>query len=155
MADVSSDLIEICPFRIREDRGEYLLLRRSAGDPLYPLLWQFVTGRVEEGESSHRAALRELKEETGADGVRLWVVPSVNSFYDPERDCVNIVPLFAAQIDPAFQVRLSGEHSAFEWLPFEESMRLLVWPGQRSCLEIVRRYILGGEEAGRLLEIRA
>jgi 8-oxo-dGTP pyrophosphatase MutT (NUDIX family) len=86
MAEVSSQLIEVCPFRISGDRGEYLLLHRSAKDPLYPVLWQFVTGRVEEGETSLQAALRELREETGAEHVRLWVVPAVNSFYDPDMD---------------------------------------------------------------------
>ena len=66
MADVSSRIVEVCPFRFIGDRAEYLLIRRSPGDPLYPGIWQFVTGRVEEGEKSHEAALRELREETGA-----------------------------------------------------------------------------------------
>ncbi len=114
-----------------------------------------MTGKIEGGEKAHEAARRELGEETGASAVRLWVVPSVTSFYDPAGDVVNVIPLFAAQIDAAFQVRLSAEHSAYEWLPFDDAMRRLVWPGQRNCLEIVQRYILGGEEAGNLLEIRA
>ena len=153
MAEVSSRLVEVCPFRIVRDRGEYLLIRRAADDPLYPGLWQFVTGRIEEGETAHRAALRELKEETGASPVKFWVVPGVSPFYDPREDRVNVVVLFAAQIDGEYPVRLSPEHSLFEWLPFAEAHRRLVWPGQRNCLEIVRDYLIGGERAGTLLEL--
>ena len=152
MALLTSRIIELCPFRINAGRGEYLLMRRSPEDAPYPGMWQFVTGRVEEGEKAHEAALRELREETGARPVRFWVVPAVNAFYDPSRDAVNLIPLFAAQIDASCDVRLSAEHSAFEWLPHGAARERLVWPGQRTCLDIVHQYIVGGEEAGLLLE---
>jgi len=153
MADLSSRIVEVCPFRIRADRAEFLLIRRAPGETLYPGLWQFVTGRVEEGEKAHAAALRELREETGAVPERFWVVPAVNSFYDPGEDRIAFVPLFAAQIAPDFPIRLSAEHVAHEWASFDAALSRLVWPGQRSCLEIVNRYIVGGEEAGTLLRI--
>jgi 8-oxo-dGTP pyrophosphatase MutT (NUDIX family) len=153
MAEVSSQMIEVCPFRIRGDRPEFLLIRRAPGESMYPGLWQFVTGRVEKGEKASAAALRELKEETGAAPVGFWVVPAVNSFYDPGEDRIALVPIFAAQIDPAFDVRLSAEHGEHEWLAYDVAARRLVWPGQRSCLDIVQRYIVGGEEAGTLLRI--
>jgi 8-oxo-dGTP pyrophosphatase MutT (NUDIX family) len=152
MAEVGARIIEVCPFRIRGDGGEYLLIRRAPDDPLYPGTWQFVSGRVEQGEKAHEAAIRELLEETGGRPVRFWVVPGVNSFYDPHRDIVNLVVLFAAQLAGGVQVHLSPEHSIFEWLPYAEARRRLVWPGQRDCLDIVHQYILGGEEAGTLLE---
>ncbi len=155
MADVASRIIEVCPFRIRRDLAEYLLIRRAPDDPLYPGVWQFVTGRVEEGEKAHEAAIRELVEEAGAAPVRFWIVPAVNSFYDPHRDLISLVPLFAAQMESAFEVRLSPEHSRFEWLPYDGARRRLIWPGQRHLLDIVQQYILGGEEAGTLLEFRA
>ncbi len=153
MPEVTSRIIEVCPFRIRGDRPEFLLIRRAPGESLYPGLWQFVTGRVEEGEKAYTAALRELKEETGAVPARFWVVPAVNSFYDPREDRITLVPLFAAQIDPGFEVRLSPEHVEHVWATFDAAARRLVWPGQRNCMDIVRRYILGGEEAGTLLRM--
>jgi len=153
MSDVSAQIVEVLPFRIRGDRPEFLLVRRAPGESLYPGLWQFVTGRVEAGEKAFTAALRELKEETGAVPVRFWVVPAVNSFYDPREDRITLVPIFAAQIEPSFEVRLSAEHVEYEWAAYDGAARRLVWPGQRNCLEILQRYILGGEEAGTLLRI--
>ena len=127
--------IEVCPFRIRADRGEYLVMRRAAAEPVYPGLWQFVTGQVERGETAHAAALREIREETGTTPVRFWVVPAVSAFYDASADQVRSVALFAAELETAHRVRLSSEHDAYEWLPGAEARRKLVWPGQRNCLD--------------------
>ncbi|HUI11651.1 MAG TPA: NUDIX domain-containing protein [Bacteroidota bacterium] len=153
MRDAAARFVEVCPFRIRRDGGEYLVVRRAPGETVYPGLWQFVTGRVEKREKAPEAALRELREETGTVPARFWVVPAVNEFYDRSADAIRQVALFAAELEPAAAVRLSAEHDAFEWLPYAEARRRLVWPGQRNCLDIVRQYILGGEEAGRLLAI--
>jgi len=145
--------VELCPFRVREEGGEFLLLRRSATETVYPGLWQFVTGRVEEGERAAAAALRELREETGIAPERFWVVPAVNAFYDPAADAIRSVAVFAARLPRTGDVLLSAEHDAYEWLSAPEARRTLVWPAQRHCLDIVEQYILGGEEAGRLLAL--
>ena len=50
---------------IRNERGEYLISRRSASRPTYPLLWECVGGSVLAGEDSRSAALRETLEEVG------------------------------------------------------------------------------------------
>ena len=153
MAAADHRFVEVCPFRIRRDRAEYLLLRRAADEPVYPGLWQFVTGRVEEGETARAAALRELREEAGAAPVRFWVVPAVSAFYDASADEIRSVALFAAELEGGGEARLSAEHDAFLWLTAADARRKLVWPGQRTCLDVVEQYILGGEEAGKLLAL--
>jgi len=125
---------EVCPFRIRRDRGEFLLLRRAPEEPVYP-------------------GLCELREETGAVPAGFWVVPAVSAFYDASADAIRSVALFAAQLEEEAGVRLSSEHDAFLWLTAADARRKLVWPGQRTCLDVVEQYILGGEEAGRLLAL--
>ncbi len=147
-------MVEVCVFRIRGDRGEVLLLRRAKGEVLYPGLWQLVTGGVLEGETSLQAAQRELREETGLEPVRFWIAPSTSSFYDPLQDAIVVIPLYAAQVGSNAEPVLSGEHDRYEWQGFGEAARMLVWPGQREGLAIVDSYIVGGAEAGRLLEVR-
>lgn len=153
MAIIVCRIIEVCVFRFINDRPEYLMLKRSPNEKVYPNLWQFVSGSLEEGEKAVDAALRELKEETGLTPERFWVVPHANTFYDPSYDAVNVSPLFGAQVEIGDEPRLSSEHCAYEWLEHGDAWRRLVWPGQRLGLEIVDRYILGGEEAGLLTEI--
>ncbi|MEO8410787.1 MAG: NUDIX domain-containing protein, partial [Propionivibrio sp.] len=50
---------------------EYLLARRPPGK-VYAGYWEFPGGKVEPGESLHRALLRELHEELGIDIERAW-----------------------------------------------------------------------------------
>lgn len=52
---------------IRNSRGEYLISRRSADRPVFPLLWECVGGSALKGENSLQAAVRETKEELGLD----------------------------------------------------------------------------------------
>ncbi len=154
MASVISNMVEVCVFRFRGDRAEVLLLRRAKGETLYPGMWQLITGGVHDGETSQQAARRELREETGLDAVRFWIAPSTSSFYDPRQDAVIVIPLFAAQVAEDAIPVLSDEHDRYEWRDFSDAERRMVWPGQREGLAIVQSFIVGGAEAGRLLEVR-
>jgi len=149
MPIIACRIVEVCVFRFARNRPEYLLLKRSPDEKIYPNLWQLISGTIHDGETAHAAALRELNEETRLTPKSFFVVPHVNTFYDPEHDAVNLSPLFAAQVVDGHEPTLSPEHSHHEWLPYNEAYRCLVWPGQRQGLEIVEKYLLGGEEAGR------
>ena len=52
---------------IKNSRGEYLISRRSADRPSYPLMWECVGGSVLAGEDSLTGALRETAEEVGIE----------------------------------------------------------------------------------------
>ncbi len=153
MPKISSQLVEVCVFRFSNDRAEYLLLRRTPGDPLYPGIWQVVTGTVQSGESAIEAALRELKEETELSPLRLWIIPQTSTFYDHAADTINISPSFAAQVGPGVGPTLSDEHERCAWMPYSEARRHLVWPSQRIGLDMVEEFILSGAEAGRVTEV--
>jgi hypothetical protein len=71
----------------------------------------------------------------------------VNTFYDHTYDAVNCSPFFAAQVRATDEPSLSPEHQVSRWLPYPDARRLLVWPGQRLGLDIVKDYVIGGEDA--------
>ena len=147
MPAVVSRAVEVVAFRFEEAGPRVLLLHRAPEEPVYPGIWQIITGTIEPGESAIRAALREMTEETGLVPEKFWTVPFVNRFYDPGRDEVHLIPFFAAQVLPRGEVQLSPEHSDFRWLEFSEAGGLLVWPGQREGLEIVKNEIVEGGAA--------
>lgn len=149
MSQIVSRIVDVCAFRFSGDVPEYLLLRRAPDEGLYPLLWQFVSGTIEDGETALDAALRELREETMLTPQALWVAPHVNVFYDMAHDAVNCNPLFVARISSASDPRLSSEHVAFAWLRFPDATRALVWPEQRTALATVHKFIVSGEDAAR------
>lgn len=52
---------------IVNSKGEYLISRRSASRPTFPLMWECVGGSVLAGEDSLTGAVREVKEEVGLE----------------------------------------------------------------------------------------
>ncbi len=151
MSNVVSRTIELCIFRRGAEGPRYLMLKRADTESLYPGMWQLVTGSMHEGEHAAKAARREFQEETGLTALRFWVVPFVNSFYVASNDTVHISPFFAVEVGSQDQPRLSHEHQEYGWYSLDEAGRKLVWPGQRQGLQIVHDYIVGGQEASRLL----
>lgn len=153
MPIIACRLIEVCVFRFLQDRAEYLVLKRSKTDNLYPGIWQIITGMLHEGERAVDGALREMKEETGLSPLRLWTASHASTFYDYTTDTLNVCPLFAAQVCHMHEPTLSSEHERYAWMPYEQARWHLVWPSQRDGLEVMEKYIVGGEPAGVLTTI--
>jgi len=154
MALIACKIIEVCVFKFEKDRPWYLLLHRAKDEKIYPNIWQFVSGSIEGDEKAVDAAMRELLEETGINPQAFWVVPFVNSFYDPEWDSVNLSPMFAAQAEAGTKPILSNEHFEFGWFSYEDALKKLVWPGQREGMRIVQEYIVRGNQAGTVTRLR-
>lgn len=120
---------------------EFLLLKRSKED-IYPGVWQMVTGSILSGEKAYEAAIREISEETGLIPKKMWVVPNVNSFYSRRRDHICMVPVFAALVDDDAEVKISTEHTEYQWVDKSAAVKLLAWIGQRNSVEIILEYFM-------------
>jgi 8-oxo-dGTP pyrophosphatase MutT (NUDIX family) len=144
MRHAETTMIQLHVFRERAGGTEYLLLRRSENETIYPGIWQMVTGMIEREETPASAAMREMEEETGLSASELIVIPYIASFYMHQNHTVQLVPVFAARADERSEIVLSDEHEEYAWLPFGEAMDRLVFPGHRQGLEILRSYVLSG-----------
>lgn len=145
-------LIEVYVFRRRRRRAEFLVLRRRTGDSL-PGVWQPVTGSLRRGERAVQGALREVREEAGAVPLKLWRLETVTAFFDPRRDAIRFVALFAAEVADRVAVRLSREHSAHRFVSAREAAKCFLWDSQRDGLAAVRRQVLRGGARARALGI--
>jgi len=137
--DLVSNMIEAHIFKQVNNSIEYLLLKRSETE-IYPGLWQMVSGKIKSGEKAYETALREIKEETGLTPVKFWVAPNINPFYEPGKDYISFLPVFAALVNKNAEVKISNEHSEFLWAESEKAKRLLAWPGQRKSVDVITEY---------------
>ena len=108
---------------------EYLVLKRSE-DKRYPSIWQSVTGKINPNENPVDAALRETKEETGLYPEKLWSIDTVNYYYDPEENIMNLIPVFGILVNTQV-ITLSDEHQSFEWLDIDQVQDRLLWDQQK------------------------
>jgi dATP pyrophosphohydrolase len=149
--NIISNLIEAHIFRESENGIEFLLLKRSEGQP-YPGLWQMVTGKIKNDEKAYQTALREIKEETGLVPIQLWVAPTVNSFYEPKDEYICLLPVFAARVESS-EVKLSREHTEYQWVNKAAAQKLLAWEGQRKAVQIIEDYFLNEKSFFHFVEI--
>ena len=110
-----------------------LVLQRSATTRCAGA-WETVHGRMRRGESAERAALRELREETGLVPERLYNV-TTHGFYLHRPGVVQVAVAFCAFVSGEPSVRLSREHERAEWLSRTAALRRLAWPSERDCLD--------------------
>jgi len=96
--------------------NKLFILKRAADDVQKPNIWEIPGGRLELGEDPFLGIIREIKEETG---IYIDVVypMSVRHF---ERDDGQIITMivFLCKAKNDF-VKISEEHSQFEWIEIE------------------------------------
>ena len=152
MVDILVRIIDAYIFRQTDDRLNFLLLKR-AETKIYKHLWQGVAGKIEEGETASEAAIRELKEETGFDPVRMFVADHVSKFYEVHGDRINLVPVFGIEVDRE-DVTISEEHCEFKWVNFETARDTLIWKGQKEGITSVFDMLNSNDDRIKWSEIK-
>jgi dihydroneopterin triphosphate diphosphatase len=152
MVDILCRVIDCHVFYWKDEIPLYLLMRRS-DSVIYAQSWRMIGGKIKSGEKAYETALRELHEEAGFKPIKFWAVPYINSFYEASHDRVNIIPVFAAQVD-SMEVILSKEHSAFRWITYAEARQMLPWPAQLEGLRIVHEFIVAQKTVAEFVEIK-
>lgn len=140
-------MIQIHVARRRNESIEYLVMKRSDDEEIYPGIWQVVTGMIEPDESAQEAALRELHEESGLRPLEFYCLPYITSFFSIRRNQLQHVPVFAAIVDENAVVMLSDEHSEFKWVSFDEAIKLLPFPSHKDGTKVMREYVVENHQA--------
>jgi dATP pyrophosphohydrolase len=147
MADVTVRVVDCYVYRQTDDGLKFLLMKRNL-NKIYEHLWQGVAGKIEDGETAPEAAIRELKEETGFDPVKVFVADHVSRFYEVHGDRINLVPVFGIEVN-SDEVILSEEHIDFKWVTIEEALNTLVWNGQKKGIQTVHDMVISDDDRMR------
>ncbi|OGY68077.1 MAG: hypothetical protein A3H63_02200 [Candidatus Harrisonbacteria bacterium RIFCSPLOWO2_02_FULL_45_10c] len=120
---------------------KYLLLYHGRG------YWNFPKGKLESGERSVQAALREVAEETGIADRSLSLESNFRVtdkyIYQWEGQKIfKIVIFFLAQaVKP--EVKVSNEHEGYGWFLHKDAQKLLRHHNSRSILKKAHEYLRG------------
>ena len=141
-----------CHIARETDEGlRYLVLKRS-DSVVCPNHWQCVTGKIIKNETPYYSAIREVKEETGLDAIRMWTVDTVNFFYEHTRNQLNIVPVFGIIVG-THDVHLSHEHTEYRWCSIDTALDMLIWTKQVEGLREFDGMLRKKTEKNNFLEI--
>lgn len=117
------------------DKDRFLICQRPK-DKGCALLWEFVGGKVEPGESHEQALVRECREELGIQ------VSVGNEFMDVTHeypDAVVHLTLYEATIVSGIPQRL--EHQDFQWILPDEISQYPFCPADKAILERIQQIV--------------
>lgn len=140
----------IIPFIIEEDTQKFAIFKRKDME-----IWQFIAGGGEDNEAPIDAAKRECYEETKIPfDSKFYLLDSISSIpaeiYKEEyrknwgRNCFVIREYsYAVKIREDI-IKISGEHSEYRWVDFDEAISLLKYDSNKTALIELRGRIKEG-----------
>ena len=117
-------------FRKEDSKILFLLLHYPSGH------WDFVKGKMEEGESTHETAVRETKEETGitdvnfVEGFEEWI--EYNFQY--QKELVHKKVVFFLAETTTKEVNISHEHLDYTWMDYNTAMEKTTFDNAKTVL---------------------
>ncbi len=115
----------------------FLLLHYEEGH------WGAPKGHIEKGETIEETARREINEETGLTDIEFK--PGFKQvvkyfFQDPTGRIFKIVTFLLAQTRTE-EIRISFEHTGYEWLPFDQALAQTTYKDEKDLLKKAAQYL--------------
>lgn len=134
-------------YRKTPDGPKFLLLYHGGG------YWNFPKGKLEEGERSFRAAVREVEEETGIKYKDLRFSKDYFKAHDRfvfqrGEDKVSKHVLFYLAETKNSDVRVSSEHEGYGWFLYERALQTLKYKNLREILKFAYDFLSRKGPAG-------
>jgi len=125
-------------FRNASNKNEFLLLNYPQGH------WDFIKGKIEQGETLYETASRETKEETGISDIEFidGFEESVEyNFRFKNEDIHKTVVFFLAKTNEK-KITLSHEHSDFVWLEYDDALKKTTFRNAKNVLSKTNEFLL-------------
>ena len=130
-------------FRRENNKIFYLLLHYPSSAKAPKDYWDFPKGHIEKGENEIDTVKREIEEETGVtdvkfvEGFKEWIK---YFFKFKGKNVLKFVTFYLLETKTK-DVKISGEHIGFEWLPYEEALKQLTFKNAKGILTKANDYL--------------
>jgi len=121
-----------------ENEGrKFLLLNYPSGH------WDFVKGKMEDGEDTKTTALRETREETGITDINFCdgYEEEIEYYFHIEGEDIHKKVIFFLGSTKTTDVKLSHEHINFIWLDFEHALKKITYENAKNLLKKSRDFL--------------
>lgn len=122
---------------------KYLLLHYPSGAKAPKEYWDLPKGHIEKGEKEIDTVKREVKEETGLENIEIiggfkeWIK---YFFKFKGKTIFKIVTFYLARTKTK-NVKISGEHIGYKWLPYEEALEQLTFQNAKDILKKSNQFL--------------
>jgi len=125
-------------FRNASNKNEFLLLNYPQGH------WDFVKGKVEQGETPHETALRETKEETGITNIEFidGFEESVEYDFRFKKEDIHKKVIFFLAKTKEKNIKLSHEHNDYLWLEYNDALKKTTFENAKNVLTKANEFLL-------------
>jgi len=115
----------------------FLVLHYPAGH------WDFPKGAVEKGETQEQAAKREIFEETGikVDAFIPGFRKEIEYYYRRQNALAHKRVIFYLVRTDESRVRISFEHSGYDWLTYDQLVRRLTFENAKNVLRDANNFL--------------
>ena len=124
-------------FQEKPEGNLFLLLHYPTGH------WDFVKGKIEQGEDLHQTAIREAEEETGIKDLEFieGFEEKINYNFQFEGELIHKEVIFFLAKTNTNEVVVSHEHLDYTWLDFENAMNKITYQNAKNILSKVNNLI--------------
>ena len=105
--------------------------------------WDFVKGKMEEGETEHETALRETKEETGISDVEFLdnFREEIEYYFRVDNEDIHKKVIFFLGKTKTIDIILSHEHLDFIWLDFDNALDKITYENAKNLLRKSKEFL--------------
>jgi 8-oxo-dGTP pyrophosphatase MutT (NUDIX family) len=114
----------------KPDGNRFLLLNYPTGH------WDFVKGKIEQGETLHQTAVRETKEETGISDLEFveGFEEKIDYNFQFEGELIQKEVVFFLAKTKTHTVNVSHEHLDYTWLDYENALEKVTYQNAKNIL---------------------
>ncbi len=140
------NVFDVWAYRKHASRTEYLLLHTSQekADRYFNggRFWQIPSGLIDDFEDVVAAIVRKLGafELTAAS---IWAAEHAYTIYNRRFQCMQLIGVYAAEVNPGPVLLDPTEHSEHRWCSYEEAQNLVTYRGLKDGLRSTREYVTG------------